>query len=58
MLLLIALTQVQGFELNFVESHEIYNGPFIQPVKVSLDGIPFLPAYHCTVHLAVRGGMT
>lgn len=39
LLLLIALAQVQDFELSFVESHEAYNGAFIQSVKISLDGI-------------------
>lgn len=40
MLLLIALAQMQDLEVNLVKNHEVYNGAFIQTVKISLDGIP------------------
>ena len=38
----IALTQVQGFALGLAELHEVGIGPYLNPVQVPLDSIPFL----------------
>ena len=46
--LVIALTHVQDLALGLVDLHEVRMGPLLKPVKVSLDGIPILPA--CQPH--------
>jgi len=53
LMLRIALSQEQGLALCLVESHEVCKGPFLQPVKVSLDGIPSLQHTSYTAELGV-----
>jgi len=47
-----ALTQVQDFVLGLVELHEVHIG-LLNPVRVSLDGIPSFRQINCTLQLGV-----
>lgn len=49
----VATTQVQGFAPGFVEPHEVHLGPLLEPVWVSLNGIPSLECVDCTPQIGV-----
>ncbi|GAB0205421.1 WD repeat-containing protein 36 [Grus japonensis] len=51
----IAPTHVQDLALGFVELHAVRRGPPLQPVKVTLDGIPSLQHVNRTTQLGVVG---
>ncbi|TRZ20684.1 hypothetical protein HGM15179_006408 [Zosterops borbonicus] len=50
----IAPTQVQDLALGLVKLHEVPTDPSPKPVKVPLDGIPYLQCVYCTTQ---RGGV-
>ena len=49
----VALTQVQGFSLGFIEPYEFLLGPLLKLVLISLDGIPSPGCVDCTPQLSV-----
>ncbi|KAK4827407.1 hypothetical protein QYF61_017837 [Mycteria americana] len=51
----IAPTHVQDLELGLVELHEVRTGPLLKPVKVPLDGIPFLQCVDHTTQVGIIG---
>ena len=53
MILEIAPPLEQDLALGLVELHEVHTGPVLKPVKVPLDGIPFLQLINCIAQLGV-----
>ena len=49
----VAMTQVQGIALVFVEPHEVLLGPLLKHVQVSLNDIPTLRCVNHTTQLGV-----
>ena len=47
------MTQVQDLVLGFAEPHEVYLGPLLQPVQVSLDVIPSFMCVDQTTQLGI-----
>ena len=47
------MIQMQDLALVFVEPHDVFLGPLLEPVQVSLNGIPSLWCVDCTTQLGV-----
>lgn len=49
----IAITQVQDLARGLIELHEVHKDAVLKPVKILLDGIPFLKQTNCNTQLGV-----
>ncbi len=49
----IVLSEVQDFSLALVYPHVVRKGSYLKPVKVRLDGTPYLQHVHCITQLGV-----